>query len=458
MHIIICGTGQVGVSIAESMSRENDVTIVDSDADRVLRTTEAHDVRGVIGVPSHPDILAQAGASKADMIVAVTESDEINMIACQVAHSIYNTPLKIGRIRARSYLDPMVGDLYSPGNLPIDHIISPEAEVSAAVGRRLLVPGAFDVASMVEGRIRVVGVRCMDNCPILNSPLRYLTGLFEGLSITVVAILRDGEVILARDGSGTMQVGDRVYFVCDEQHMSRAMASFGHEEPASRNVLIAGAGTVGRMVAQELAAGIENSRCTVIEANAEAATQAAHTLSGSEIINGDTLDAGILQESGVAKADTFIALTDDDEVNVLSSLLAKQYGAAHTVALVNLANFVPLISTLGVDSVISPPAITVSTILRHIRRGRVNDVHTIVEGMGEFMEVEALPSSPLVGVPLRSAKLPKRIVVGGVFHDGEVIPPRGETVIEAGDRVVLFAAREAIPDLQRLLSVKPEFF
>ena len=458
MHIIICGTGQVAVSIAGHMALENDVTIVDVNAEKVQRITETRDVRGVIGVPSHPDILEKAGAKNADMVIAVTESDEINMIACQVAYTIFNTPLKIARIRARSYMDPMVGDLYSPENLPIDHIISPEVEVSAAVGSRLQVPGAFDVEAMVGGAVRLVGVRCMDNCPILNSPLRHLTDLFDGLNITVVAILRGSEVILARDGSGAMMEGDRVYFVCDDEHMSRAMASFGHEEPASRNVLIAGAGTVGKMVAQGVVSNIEQSRCTVIEFDKETANEAAHMLSGNTIINGDALEAEILEEAGVADADTFVALTDDDEVNVLSSLLSKTYGATHTVTLVNMASFVPLISNLGVDSVINPPAITVATILRHSRSGKVNDIHTIVEDKGEFIELEAMSASPLVGVPLRSAKLPKRIAVGAVVRDGTVIPPRGDTTVEPGDRVVLFAAREAVAEVQKLLSVKPEFF
>lgn len=458
MNIIICGTGQVGSSIAGHLALENDVTIIDENPDRVQRAAESHDLRGVIGVPSHPEILEQAGAKDADMIIAVTDSDEINMIACQVAHSIYNTPLKIARIRSRAYLNPMVGDLYSPENLPIDHIISPEAEVSEAVSRRLLVPGAFDVANMCDKKVRIVGVRCLNNCPILGSPLRYLTDLFEGLSVTVVAILRGNEVIVPRDGSGKMMEGDQVYFVCDEAHMGRAMASFGHEEPASRKVLIAGAGTIGRMVGASVLSEIENSRCTIIEYNKEVAHEAAHELSGLTIINGDALDPDILAEGEVNDADTFVAMTDDDEVNVLSSLLSKRFGAAHTVTLVNMVSFVPLISTLGVDSVINPPAITVSSILKHVRRGRVRDIHTIVEDKGEFMEVEAMPSSPLVGLPLRSANLPKHISIGAIVRGDEVIAPRGETVIEPGDRVIIFASRQAISDVEKLLSVRPDFF
>ena len=458
MNIIICGAGQVGSSIAGHLALDNSVTVIDSDAERVQRAADHYDLRGVIGTSSHPDILHQAGATDADMIIAVTESDEINMISCQVAHSIFNTPLKIARIRSRSYLDTIYGDLFSPENLPIDHIISPETEVSHAVSSRLKVPGAFDVSSMGDNLIRVVGVRCTKTCPILGSPIRYLTDLFEDLSITIVAILRGSEIIVPRDGSGKMMEGDQVYFVCAEEHMSRAMASFGHEEPESRNVLIAGGGTIAKMVAREIEETIENSRCILIENDREQAQDAAKEISNITVINGDALEPEILMEGEVGVADTFVALTNDDEVNVLSSLLARRFGATHTVALVNMASFVPLISTLGVDSVINPPAITVSSILQHVRRGRVRDIHTIIEDRGEFMEVEALSSSPLVGVPLRKANLPKNSAVGAIVRNNEVIAPRGETIIEPNDKVILFAARDSIAEVEKMLSVRPDFF
>ena len=458
MNIIICGTGQVGTSIAGHLALDNNVTIIDADAERVQRAADMHNLRGVIGVSSHPDILEQAGAKDADMIIAVTESDEINMVSCQVAHSIYNTPVKIARVRNRSYLDPQYGDLYSPENLPIDHLISPETEVSDAVSRRLLVPGAFDVASMCDNRVRIVGVRCHASCPIIDSPLRYLTDLFEGLSITIVAIIRDNDVLVPRDGSVKMQEGDQVYFVCDESHMARAMASFGHEEPVSRKVLIAGAGTIGSMLAQDVLTKVENSRCTIIEENKAQAEEAAHKIPGATIINGDALDSDILQEGEVSDADTFVALTNDDEVNVLSALLARRFGAAHTVALINVSSFVPLISTLGVDSVINPPAITVSSILKHVRRGRIRDIHTIIEDKGEIMEVEAMPSSPMVGLPLRSANLPKHVAIGAIVRGETVIAPRGDTIVEPNDRVILFALRNAIGDVEKMLTVRPDFF
>ncbi len=458
MNIIICGAGQVGSSIAKHLSSSNAVTIVDANGERVSRTAEQNDLRGVIGISSHPDVLAKAGASSADMIIAVTESDEVNMISCQVAHTIFNTPLKIARVRHRSYLDPYYGDLYSPDHIPIDHIISPEKEVSSAVTGRLKVPGAFDVSVMGDGLVRIIGTRCTASCPIIGSPIRSLMGLFQGLVVTIVAIIRGNDVIVNRDGSERLMEGDQVYFVCSNAHLSRVMATFGHEGTASRNILIAGAGVIGRMVASEISANIDYSRCNIIESDKAQAVLAAELLPGVTIINGDALEPEMLLEGGVEKADTFVALTNDDEANVLSSLLALRFGAAHSISLVNMASFVPLISTLGVDSVINPPAITVSSILRHVRRGRVYDIHAIVEDRGEFMEIEALRSSSIVGVELRLAHLPKGAAIGAIVRDGEVIAPRGNTVISSGDRVILFAIRKVIGQLEMMFSARPDTF
>ena len=458
MKIIICGARQVGSSIAGKLASENnDVTIIDQNKELVQRVTDHHNVRGVIGTPSHPDILEQAGLPHADMLIAVTASDEINMVACQVAHSIYRTSLKIARIRAQSYLDPSIGDLYSPDNLPIDHIISPEVEVSAAVSRRLEVPGAFDVASMCAGKVNIIGVKCTASCPILGEPIRHLTALFENLNVTIITILRGNDLTIPRDGLSELMKGDQVYFVCEDSHLQRAMAAFGHEEHESRNILIAGAGIIGKMVADQFRK-TDNSTTTIIEYDHDRAREAARDLPEVTVIHGDALESDILVEGGVQDVDTFLALTNDDEVNVLSSLLARRFGTPRVVSLVNIASFVPLISTLGVDSVINPPAITVSTILEHVRRGRVRDIHTIIEEKGEVMEVEALASSSLVGTMLKSAKIPKGAIVGAIIRNDTYIRPRGDTIIEPGDRVIIFVARGAIANLEKLLSVRLDFF
>ncbi|MDA9639914.1 Trk system potassium transporter TrkA [SAR116 cluster bacterium] len=459
MKIVICGAGLVGAGIASHLVEEhNDVTVVDASEEKIQRVTDQVDVHGVVGMASYPDILAEAGARDAELLIAVTESDEVNMVACQVAHTIFNTPVKIARIRHQSYLNPIYGDLYSPDQLPIDHIISPEAEVSAGVSNQLRVPGAFDVKDMCGGKMNLVGVLCTEESPILATPIRHLTNLFPDLVITILTIIRDGQVVVPRDGNEIMLAGDRVYFVCDATHLDRAMASFGHEEPEARSVVIAGGGAIGQMLAREIETNFSNTQVHLIERNQSRALELAESLRSTSIFSGDALDSSILAEAGVHTTETFVSVTDDDEVNILSALLAKRNGAKHAVALVNIPGFIPLVSALGVDAVINPSQITVSSILEHVRRGRIRDVHPIIEDLGEVLEAEALPSSLLIGKALRDAKIPKGVVIGGVLRDERVIPARGDTVIEAGDTVVIFSARGKIPQVEKLLSVSLDFF
>jgi len=459
MKIVICGAGLVGTAIARHLCEEqNDVTVIDASAENIQRITDQYDVHGVVGVASHPDRLAEAGVRDAELLIAVTESDEVNMVACQVSHTIFNTPVKIARIRSNAYLDPAYNGLYGAENLPIDHIISPEAEVSASISNQLRVPGAFDVKNMCNGRMNLVGVRCNESCPTLGTSLRHLTSLFPDLSMTILAIIRDGQVILPRSGEESMEVGDRVYFVCDSEHLERAMSSFGHEESEARSVVIAGGGSIGMMLSREIEAHFSNTASQIIELNPNRAKTLAEELEGTGIINGDALDSAILREAGVHMTETFVAVTEDDEVNILAALLAKRTGAKHAVALVNVPGFVSLVGTLGVDAVINPSQITVSSILEHVRRGRIRDVHPIVEDLGEVLEAEALSSSLLVGKPLRNAKIPKGISIGGVYRDQQVIAARGDTVIDAGDTVIIFVKRGRIAQVEKLLSVRLDFF
>ena len=452
MRIVICGAGLVGSAIASHLAAEqNDVTVIDADSEKIQRVVEHADVRGVVGVASHPDILADAGLRDADLLVAVTESDEINMVATQVAHSIFNTPTRIARIRSWAYLNPEFGDLYGSGHMPIDHIISPEEEVSLAVERQLRLPGAFDVKDMAEGKARVIGVLARENCPILSTPLRHLTSLFPELSMTIVAIVRGSSVIVPRDGKDELEVGDKVYFVCDSAHTHRCMAAFGHTETATATAVIAGGGNIGMLLARKISQN-ENSAATIIEIDKPQAHMIAQEISSINVVCGDTLDADILEEAGVANTDTFLSVSNDDEVNMLSALLAKRMGASHTVALVNNPSFVPLMSTLGIDAVVNPPQITVSSILEHVRRGRIRDVHSVQEGFGEILEAEVSSSSLLVGQMLRNAKIPKGLAFGAVVRKDKVLPARGETMIEANDVVILYAKQGRAAKAELLFS------
>ncbi|NQW10912.1 MAG: Trk system potassium transporter TrkA [Alphaproteobacteria bacterium] len=458
MKVVICGAGQVGTSIARHLAGENnDVTVIDQEPALIQKISDTLDVRAIQGFASHPGVLEQAGLRDAEMLIAVTYSDEVNMVACQVGHSLFNVPTKIARVRNQDYLQPIWADLFSREHMPIDVIISPEREVARAIGRRLQAPGALDVVPMADGMVRVVGVRCDETTPIIETPLRQLTSLFHDLAIVVVGILRNERAIVPK-ADDQMLPGDEVYFVCDSAHLTRALASFGHEEQEARSVVIAGGGNIGLTLAQEIEREHPGVNAKIIEYNRERARFIAQALNDTMVLNGDALDLDILEEANIAQTETFVAVSNDDEVNILSSLLAKRSGCQRTVTLINASTYASLITQLGIDTVVNPRAITVSSILQHVRRGRIRSVYSVREDFGEVIEAEALETSVLVGKPLKNAKLPDGVIVGAIVRGETVIMPRGDTVIEAKDRVVVFATYAAVKKVEKLFAVRLDFF
>lgn len=458
MKIVVCGAGQVGFNIARHLSIEgNDVIVIDTSPDLIRRINDNLDAQGVVGHASRPDVLERAGIGDADMIIAVTHSDEVNMVACQVAHSLFEVPVKIARVREQSYLDPAWSNLFSRDHLPIDVIISPEVEVARAIIRRLKVPGSFEMIPLADDKVRLIGARCNLNCPLINTPIKQLTQLFPDLNIVIVGLMRKDEPVRLT-GEDELLVGDDVYFVVETAQVSRAMAAFGYEEPEARRLLVCGGGNVALLMGQELEAGQAGITMKIIEGDAERAATVASLLSGTVVLHGDVLDPDILEEAGVSSTDTVVAVTQDDETNILASLLAKRHGAHRAITLLNKGTYEPLIATLGIDVVVSPRNITASTILQHVRRGRIHAVHTLRDGFGELIEAEALETSSLVGHPLRDINLPPGVMIGAIVRRGQVISPRGNTVIQHKDHVVLFATLDTVRKVEKLFSVRLEYF
>ena len=458
MKVIVCGAGQVGSNIARYLATEgNHVTIIDQKPELVQHLSDTLDVQGMVGHASHPDMLEAAGAGESDMIIAVTQADEVNMVACEVAHALFNVPTKIARIRNQSYLKPIWADLFSREHLPIDVIISPEIEVARAIARRVQVPGAFDMIPLADGKVRVVGVLCTESCPILNTPLRQLTELFPDLSLEVVAILRNDRTIIP-SGDDQMLPGDEVYFVCDTKHLERSMAAFGHEDAEVRRVIILGSGNIGLCLAEELEEKYPQITVRLVEANKRRAEYVAQRLARSMVLHGDALDPEILEEANVGATETVVAVTNDDEGNILSSLLAKRYGAKRAITLINKNSYSPLVGPLGIDAIVSPRAITVSNILQHVRRGRIRAVHSLRDGFAEVIEAEALETSAVVNIPLREVKLPSGAIVGAIVRGNEVIVPRPSTIIKPKDRVIILAAIGQVKKVEKMFAVRLEFF
>jgi trk system potassium uptake protein TrkA len=435
----------------------NDVTVVDQSEQLVRRVGDGLDVQAMVGFASHPDVLERAGAGDADMIIAVTQADEVNMVACQVAHSLFNVPTKIARIRSQSYLQAHWADLFSSNHLPIDVIISPEVEVGELVLRRLEAPGAVDSVRFANGEVVTIGIDCGDNCPVVDTPLAQLTELFPDLQAVVVGILRNGKLFVPRS-SDAMLAGDRVYVVCQLDQVRRTLGIFGHEEPEAHRVVIAGGGNIGLYVARALEARNSGARVKIIEASRSRAIEIADLLKRTVVLNGDALDQEILQEADVQDADTLVALTNDDEVNILACVMAKRLGAARNMALINNRSYPAFAGTLGIDATVSPRSVTISKILQHVRRGRIRGVHTIENGLAEVIEAEALETSPLVGKSLRDLDLPDGIRIGAVFRDEKVIMPSGATQIVAKDRVIIFATAERVRQVEQMFRVSLEFF
>jgi trk system potassium uptake protein TrkA len=457
MKVIICGAGQVGYHIASYLaSEQNDVTVIDQAADLIARVNETLDVQAFVGNASQPDVLENAGASDADMIIAVTFADEVNMVACQVAHSLFNVPTKIARIRQQSFLEPMWADLFSRDHMPIDVIISPEIEVAQAISRRLAVPGAFDMIPLAEDKVRVIGVRCTEDCPIVHTPLRQLTELFPELHIVVVGIVHEENAFIPKS-TDQMYPGDEVYFVADTEHVPRALAAFGYQEQEAHRMVIIGGGNIGLNLAKLIEA-TPDMTARIVEREQGRARKIASMLPDTMVTWGDGLDAEILEEINIRSADTVVAVTDDDETNILGSLLAKRYGVERTIALANKTTYSSLVTTLGIDVLVNPRAITVSTILQHIRRGRIRAVHSLRDGFGEIIEAEALETSPLVGSQIREGKLPSGVIIGAIVRDGEVVIPRGDTDVRARDRVILLATAGSVKKVEKLFAVRLEFF
>jgi trk system potassium uptake protein TrkA len=459
MKVIICGAGQVGWQIARHLSGEkNDVTVVDSNADLVRRASETLDVQGVAGFASYPDVLEKAGARDADMIIAATHSDEVNMVTCQVAHSIFSVPRKIARLRSQSYLDAIYSDLYRRDHLPIDVVISPEREVAEAALQRLAAPAAFDTESFMNGRAQLLGIALTEECPVLMTPLRQLNELFPTLRAIVVGVRRDEGKLFAPSPMDFLMAGDMIYVFTHIEDVTRTLEVFGKRTKKQERVIIIGGGNVGLAVARALEARTDRIRAKIIERSRSRAELAADSLTRTIVLNGDGMDMDILAEAAIERADAVLAVTDDDKTNLLAAVRAKQAGCPMAIALVNDPTLAPLMGALDIDAYINPRATTVSSILRHIRHGKVRAVYSIGDAEAELVEAQVLATSPLAGKLVRDVDFPEGVLVGAVMKGDKVLKPSGDLRIEAGDVIALFTMAADRPEVERLLQVSVDFF
>ncbi|GJL96946.1 MAG: Trk system potassium transport protein TrkA [Hyphobacterium sp.] len=457
MKAVVCGAGRVGYGIAKALSREgNSVTVVDWSTELISQITTDLDVRGIVGHGSHPEALERAGAADAELIVAVTHSDETNMIACQVAHSLFQTPMRIARVRAQAYLDQAWRGLFSTGNMPVDVVISPELEVGRAILQRVETPGAFSTALFAGGRVQLLGIRMDEESPVAGSSIEQIREIFPDLRLSLCGVDREGKLFIPTV-SDPLLAGDDIYISIEPAMLDRALQIFGQKADKVRRVVIIGAGNIGVYVARALER-LGKVKVRLIEANKKRAELAADQLNKTVVLHGDGLTPELLREAGADRAELVVCVTNDDKVNLLSAVMAKKEGAGSAICLVNEQAFEPLREPLNVDAFIDPRTITISTILQHIRRGRITGLQSIANGLAEALEGVVLATSPLLGKSIDELDLPDNVTVGALVQGGKIFMPGESAIVKEGDRMLLFADSAAVSKVERLFRVSLDYF
>jgi trk system potassium uptake protein TrkA len=456
MKIIILGAGQVGSTVAHALAGEaNDITVVDRDAHRLHTLQERCDIRTITGHASHPDILQQAGIEDADMILAVTNSDEINMIACQVAHSLFHTPLRLARVRSRDYLSHP--RLFTVDAIPINYIISPEQLVTTFIEHLIESPGVLQILDFADGRLQLVAVEAHHGGALIGKELRALAEHMPGLQSRVVAIFRHDRAI-PPEGDTMIEAGDEVFFLAAQRDIPSVVAAFRRSDKPNRRIVIAGGGNIGQRLAQAIE---RNYRVKVIERDAARCRALAESLHRSVVLHGDAADQDLLRQEDIEHTDLYCALTNDDEANILSAMLARRLGARKVVSIINRPGYVELAQGTAVDIALSPAQVTIGALLAHIRRGDVVAVHSLRRGAAEAIEVIAHgdhDTSRVVGRRIDTLPLPEGATVGALVRGEQLIFPHRDTVIESRDHVILFLAdKRRIGDVERLFQVSITF-
>ncbi len=456
MKIIILGAGQVGSSLAENLSNEdNDITVVDHEELRLGHLQDRLDIRTVSGQASLPDVLDRAGARDADMLIAVTSSDETNMVACQVAHSLFRTPTKIARVREGAYMAHP--ELFGPEAMPIDVHISPEQLVTEYVERLIEHPGALQVLDFAGGKVQLVAVKAYYGGPLVGHELKTLREHMPGLETRVAAIFRDGQPIIPEGGT-VIQADDEVFFIAARGDIRAVMGEMRRLDKPNKRVIIAGGGNIGRNLAKSLESRYQ---VKLIDHNRRRSAGIAEELGKTIVLLGDAADEELLLEENIEQTDVYVALTNDDEANILSSMLAKRLGARKVMSLINRASYVDLVESGEIDIAISPQQATIGSLLTHVRRGDVVMVHSLRRGAAEAIEAVAhgdKSSSRVVGRRVDELELPPGTTIGAIVRGDEVLIAHHDTRIEADDHVILFLVdKRYIPRVERLFQVAVTF-
>jgi len=451
MNIIICGAGRVGFTIAKLLSEQgHSITVIDQSSEDIQKINDSLDVKAIVGKATYPSILEKANASETDMIIAVTRNDEINMLICQIAFSIFNIPKKIARIRSQDYLNPKFTRVYNKENLPIDVIISPEIEIAKSIQRKLEAPGALDSVPFAENKIRLLEILIKEDCQSIGIKFNELTKKYPKLEANIIGINREDKFFIPKK-TDSVKKDDKIYIIINSSQMSETLEAFSHSEKISKKILIIGGGNIGFNLAKNIEETLETVRVKIVEKNKQRAEYLANELNDTIIINGDGLDEEVLVEANLDEAETVLALTNDDEDNLMVSVLVEKFAKdkknindKRTMALTNKPNYSLLQSSLKIDDLIDPRMTTVSSILKHIHKGTIENAYTISNGEYEVIEAEIIETSELINKEIKNSNLPEESRIGAVLRDKKIIIPRSNFTFKKDDRVVFIVKKDSI--------------
>jgi len=449
MNIIICGAGRVGFTIAKILSEQgHSITVIDQSSEDIQKIDDTLDVKAIVGKATYPSNLEKANASEADMIIAVTRNDEINMLICQIAFSIFNVQKKIARIRSQDYLNPKFTKVYNKENLPIDVIISPELEIAKSLQRKLEAPGALDNVPFANNNIRLLEILINEKCPLIGMKLKELTKKFPKLDANIMGVIRNDKFVILKKND-VMIKSDKAYVIINALQMSDTLAAFGHNEKISNKILIIGGGNIGFNLAKSLEETFDSVRVKIIEKDKERAEFIASELNNTIVINGNGLDEEVLLEANLDEVQTVLALTNDDEDNLMVSVLVEKFtndqdnlNDKRTMALINKPNYSLLQSSLKIDDLIDPRMNTVSSILKHVHKGTIENAYSILNGEYEVIEAQIIETSELINKELKNVNLPNEIKIGAILRSNEVIIPRSNFIFKKEDTVVFLAKKD----------------
>ena len=457
MNIIICGAGRVGFTIAKLLSEQgHSITVIDQSSEDIQKINDSLDVKAIVGKATYPSILEKGNASETDMIIAVTRNDEINMLICQIAFSIFNIQKKIARIRSQDYLNPKFSRVYNKENLPIDVIISPEIEIAKSIQRKLEAPGALDSVPFADNKIRLLEILIKENCKLIDIKLNELTKKFPNLEANIIAIIRSDKFFIPKK-TDSVKKDDKIYVLINSLQMSETLEAFGHMEKISKKILIIGGGNIGYNLAKNIEETLDNIRVKIVEKNKERAEYLANELNNTIVINGNGLEEEVLTEANLDESETVLALTNDDEDNLMVSVLVEKFTKdqkkiddKRTMALINKPNYSLLQSSLKIDDLIDPRMNTVSSILKHVHKGTIENAYTISNGEYEVIEAEIIETSELINKELKNSNLPDEIRIGAVLRDKKVIIPRSNFIFQKDDQVVFLVKKDFISVVENM--------